>query len=408
MLAQGAAAQETTFHVDGHIKGRFLGQKFPANSIFHELTGSSALDFESDLRLNVEADRGPWSLHASYQLFALYGDRVDYSRELPDAAGTVFERLPTDRRRLFDLTAEIHDEGRFAALHRLDRVWFGYTGDRTVLRFGRQAISWGNGFFFSPMDIVNPFDPATIDTEYKAGDDMLYGQYLTAHGDDVQAAIVFRRNILTGDVESDQGTASVKYHGISGDSEYDLLLAQSFGDLTLGVGGNRSIGGAVWRGDVVVTDTRSSTTAQLVTNLSYSWMWGGKNVSGVLEYYFNGFGQADGQYDPASLATNPELLKRLARGELFALGRHYLAGGLSVEMNPLWTLSPNLFVNLQDISAFLQIVTQRNLGDNLTFLGALNVPIGPDGSEYGGIETGVPGQYFSQDFGVFAQLAWYF
>jgi hypothetical protein len=128
----------------------------------------------------------------------------------------------------------------------------------------------------------------------------------------------------------------------------------------------------------------------------------------VLEYYFNGFGQADGQYDPASLATNPELLKRLARGELFALGRHYLAGGLSVEMNPLWTLSPNLFVNLQDISAFLQIVTQRNLGDNLTFLGALNVPIGPDGSEYGGIETGVPGQYFSQDFGVFAQLAWYF
>jgi hypothetical protein len=237
---------------------------------------------------------------------------------------------------------------------------------------------------------------------------MLYGQYLTAHGDDVQAAIVFRRNILTGDVESDQGTASVKYHGISGDSEYDLLLAQSFGDLTLGVGGNRSIGGAVWRGDVVVTDTRSSTTAQLVTNLSYSWMWGGKNVSGVLEYYFNGFGQADGQYDPASLATNPELLKRLARGELFALGRHYLAGGLSVEMNPLWTLSPNLFVNLQDISAFLQIVTQRNLGDNLTFLGALNVPIGPDGSEYGGIETGVPGQYFSQDFGVFAQLAWYF
>jgi len=37
-------------------------------------------------------------------------------------------------------------------------------------------LSWGNGLVFSPMDIVNPFDPTAVDTEYKAGDDMLYGQ----------------------------------------------------------------------------------------------------------------------------------------------------------------------------------------------------------------------------------------
>jgi hypothetical protein len=63
------------------------------------------------------------------------------------------------------------------------------------------------------MDLVNPFDPASIDTEYKAGDDMLYVQYLQDNGNDMQAAYVFRRDVLTGDAKSDQATAAIKYQG---------------------------------------------------------------------------------------------------------------------------------------------------------------------------------------------------
>ncbi len=401
-------AGETSYFFGGHTKGRIIAQEYPANSIFNELTGSHSRDLESVLRLNFEADKDPWSLQASYQLFSLYGDRIEYSRDLPAVSPLVFDRLPNDRRRLFDLTTELQDDGKFAALHRLDRLWAGYSSEKTVLRFGRQAITWGNGFFYSPMDIVNPFDPAAIDTEYKAGDDMLYGQYLRNNGDDTQAAVVFRRNIVTNDVDSDESTTAIKYHGIAGDSEFDILLGQSYGDPTIGFGGNRSVGGAVWRGDLVVTDTGDSTVAQIVVNLSYSWLWRGKNMSGVLEVYHNGFGQRGGNYDPSSLAGNPELLQRLARGELYTLGRDYLALSTTIEMTPLWTLTPNLFTNLADGSALLQLVSQNNLGDNLTFLGALNLPIGPDGSEYGGIETGEPGQFFSTGPGVFAQIAWYF
>jgi len=408
LMAPFADGEETRYQFDGHVKGRLLGQTFPDNSVFKELTGSSALDVESELRLNFAARRGAWSLKSAYQLFGLYGDRVEYSRQLPPLATLVFGRLPNDRRRLFDLTRVIHDEGRFAALHRLDRLWFGHTGSKTVLRIGRQAISWGNGFFFAPMDIVNPFDPTTIDTEYKTGDDMIYGQYLLDNGHDIQAAAVFRRDLITNDVESDEGTITAKYHGIAGDYEFDILLAESYDNLVAGIGGNRSIGGAVWRGDLVVTNTDSSTKAQLVTNLSHSWTWNDRNMNGVIEYYFNGFGLPGGNYDPASLADNPELLQKLARGELFTLGRHYLAGGVTIEMTPLWTLTPNLFTNLEDSSAFFQLVTQNSLGDNLTFLGALNIPIGPDGSEYGGIQTNEAGQYLSIKLGLFAQIAWYF
>ena len=407
-LCQSGVADETTVHVDGHTKGRLLGQTFPDDSLFYDLTGSGSLDVEGDLRLNLEIDNGPWSLQSSYQLFTAYGDKIEYSRQLPAVDAVIFDRLPNDSRRLMDLTSVLQDAGKTAVLHRLDRLWVGYTGAKTVVRVGRQAITWGNGFFYSPMDIVNPFDPATIDAEYKAGDDMIYAQYLRDNGHDVQGAAVFRRNATTGEVESDEATYSVKYHGIVGANEFDVLIAQSFGDTTIGLGGNKSIGGSVLRGDIVFTDAEAETTFQLVTNLSYSWVWGGKNVSGVVEYYYNGFGQSDGDYSPQSLADNPELTKRIGRRELFTLAQHYVAGGITVEMTPLWTLTPNMFVNVRDPSAFFQLVSQRSLGDNAPFLGAINLPIGPSGSEFGGIESGLPDTYISTGVGAFLQIAWYF
>lgn len=402
-----AAADEVHYRFDGHGKARLLGQAFPDDSASASLTDSPALGIETDLRLNFEVRKGPWSMQTAYQLFALRGDRIEYSRD-PAATGLSADRLPSDRRRLFGLTDVIRDEGKSAALQRLDRLSLGYTGENTVLRAGRQAISWGNGFFFAPMDIVNPFNPTAIDTEYKSGDDMLYAQYLKSNGHDLQAALVFRRNSLSGEIESDEGTVAARYHGVAGDREFDVLVADSYGSPTLGIGANRSVGGAVWRGDIVVSREGSEATLQFVTNIDYSWNWRGRNMSGVVEYYYSGFGIKGGRYDEHALAGNPELLQKFARGELFTLGRNYLAAGVTVEMTPLWTLTPNVYANLDDQSALIQLLTQYSLGDNLAILGALSVPFGPDGSEYGGIEAGATDEYLSVGFALFAQLAWYF
>ncbi len=258
------------------------------------------------------------------------------------------------------------------------------------------------------MDLVNPFDPAAVDTEYKAGDDMLYVQYLRANGHDIQFAYVIRRDVASGDPELDESSVALKYHGITEEAEFDLLVAQNYGDTTLGLGGNRSIAGAVWRGDVMVTDSASGNKVQLVTSLSYSWVWGGKNVSGVLEYYFDEFGQKDERYDTESLSQNTDLLERLVRGQSFTIGRHYVGAALSIEMTPLWILTPTLFANAEDQSALLQIATRNNLRENMEFIGALNLPLGPDGSEYGGIALDMSGLFLSSDASLFAQLAWYF
>jgi hypothetical protein len=407
LIGAAAVADEIPYELGGHTKLRFIGTTFPSDSVFRPLAGRESLDLEGDLRLDFSAAPGRWRFQADYQLIGFYGDRVEYTRELPPAADLLLARLPGDERRLFDLTRVMHDRDKSALLHRLDRLWVGYASEKAVLRFGRQAISWGNGLFYAPMDLVNPFDPAAVDTEYKAGDDMLYLQYLQDNGNDLQAAIVARRNPVNGDVEAQQATAALKYHGFVGGSEFDLLVAEHYDDLVLGLGGTRSVGGAVLRGDLVVTDADTDSYVQLVANWSYSWTWRGRNMSGAFEYHFNGFGQQEGRYDPESLAGNLDLLARLARGETFTLGRHYLAGSVLVEMSPLWTITPTVLANAADPSALLQIVTSLSLSDNMTFLGSLNVPLGPNGSEFGGIASG-GGLYLSTGPGIFAQLAGYF
>jgi len=387
----GAADGNTEF--GGHTKLRVVGQSYPSDSLFRDLYGSNSIDTQGDLRLNLEHRQSGWTFNTNYQLAALNGETF---------------AVPDDRRRLFDLTSVIDQGSESALVHRLDRLWVGYSSEKTVVRFGRQALSWGNGMFYAPMDLVNPFNPAAIDTEYKAGDDMLYLQYLRDSGADVQGAYVIRRDHLSGDVDSDAATIATKYHGFRGEGEFDVLVARHYGDNVLGLGASHAIGGANWSGDLVVTDTDLDTVVQLSTNLSYSWNWADKNMSGVVEYHFNGFGQHSGSYDPVSLLGNPDLLLRLGRGESFTVGRHYLAGSVMIEMTPLWSLSPTLLVNASDPSGLFQLITNYSLSDNMALLGSLNFPLGNNGSEFGGIESGIPGRYLSTDVGVFAQWAWYF
>ncbi|MDG2377180.1 MAG: hypothetical protein P8M18_12615 [Woeseiaceae bacterium] len=396
----------TTF--DGHSKTRLLADFYPDNSLFHPLTSDRAGSLETELRLNFSASKDAWTFDGAWQLYGAWGDRVELFRN--DSSGSLpgFSHLPNDDRRLINFSDTIEDDDKLAVLHRLDRLSVTYATDNLVVRAGRQAITWGNGLIFSPMDIVNPFDPTAVDTEYKSGDDMIYAQYLLANGNDIEFAQVFRRDPVTGDSDSSVNTTAIKYHRLLGDAEYDLMIADHSDNTTIAIGGNRSVGGAVVHGDVVWTDSIDGSRLQLVANVSYSWVWGGKNISGLLEYYFNEFGQRSGQYDIASLTRNPALLDRLERGEVFTVGRHYLSGGLIVEMTPLWILSQNVFANLDDSSALLQVVSRNSLSDNAEILAAINLPIGPGGSEFGGISTGITDTYLSSDLSVFAQFSFYF
>ena len=397
----------TDWDFGGHAKYQFIYSTYPDNSAFHQVLGGSSLDNTLEVRLKFSAYRNHWDFKADYQFIAVYGDTLELTRHFPGAALPIGNVISDDRR-WWNLTHTIENEGKRLVVQRLDRLSIAYTGEHIVWRFGRQAISWGNGMIFTPMDIFNPFDPAAVDKEYKTGDDMLYGQYLFNNGNDLQGVAVVRRDLRTGNVENDQSSLAFKYHGFLGMNEYDLLVAEHFGDRILGLGGIVNIGGAIGRGDLTWTDTGDDSVFSLATSISYSWAWGGKNISGLLEYYHNGFGQQNGAYSVGDLAQNPELLKRISRGEVFTLARNYLALSASIEVSPLFLLIPNFFVNLEDPSTLVQLVAQYDWKQNLQILAAVNIPVGPDGSEYGGIEAPMESLYFSTGPGFFAQLAWYY
>lgn len=388
----------------GHLKYQFDGARYPDNSIYQTLVGDTSRNHLLDNRWKFPGNQNDWDVNVDYQLQVLHGD----SRQVSGVAGLSSSAVPDDNTRLFDLTHTLSDKGDTVVLHRLDRFNIGHTTEHTVLRFGRQVVSWGNGLFFNPMDFFNPFDPTALDKEYKTGDDLLYGQYLFDSGADLQGVWVFRRDPADNNVNRDVSSTAFKYHTWLSDTELDLLLAQHFDDDIAGIGAIKSIGGAVWRGDLMFTHTDNDTYTSLVTNLSYSWVWGDANWSGALEYFYNGMGFSKKDYTVAELATKPDLLQRLLRGELYTTAKHYVAGSVTVELTPLLLATPAMFVNVDDRSAYLQLGGQYNVAQNWQLTAALNIPIGSEGTEYGGLATGVGGTTLAVDWGVFFQLGFYY
>lgn len=413
-LTTTAIADSSVFK-GGHAKYQFQLNTLPDDSLLKDYVDSPAIDNNADLRLKFGWQTDNISLASDYQIITKHGDSIRLANSLP--ASMFFNRpLTDDNNRLFDLTHIISEDNNQVTAHRLDRLYVDITQASTVFRFGRQAVSWGNGLIYTPMDFFNPFDPSAVDKEYKTGDDMFYTQYLTASGDDIQAVWVLRRN-TSGDVSANVDSIAVKYHGFVGDStnnaEFDLLLAEHYDDTIFGIGGVTDIGTALWRGDITLTHTGNTQSGSenifsLVTSLSWSWETRGHNVSGIAEYFYNGFGQGDGDYSQAALLANPELTERILRGELFTLGRHYVALSAMIEMTPLWLLTPNVFINASDGSLLAQLVSSYDLKQDWQLLVALGVPAGSPGTEYGGVDYGNSGKQLSTGLNLFAQLAWYF
>jgi hypothetical protein len=407
LAAAPALADDWKF--GGHVKYQVTHTDYRADDIYAVFGDDPARDHGLDLRFKAENRRGPWDFAAHYELLALNGDTLATRGNIA-AAGIPFtgavSGLPDDRRRLFDLTHAITDRERRAVVHRLDRLSLGHSGARQTLRFGRQAVSWGNGLVFQPLDFVNPFSPIAIDKDYKTGDDMLYGQWLVGEKDDLQAILLPRRDPATHHVEGNQSTYAVKFRARLAGVDVDLLVARHFSEDLAGIGVVKSIGGAVWRLDASFTDLENGdSAASLVTNLDYSWMWGGKNVYGYVEYFRNGVGETDRAH---YAAPNAELSVRIARGELFTLVRDYAALGLQVEFTPLFNLHTNLIANLNDSSKYLQLRGVYDWQQDMQLMAGLNLPSGDRGTEYGGVPVVGTSTFASTGRAVYVRGGYYF
>ena len=259
------------------------------------------------------------------------------------------------------------------------------------MRLGRQALTWGDGLIFNPMDLFNPFSPTAVQRDYKVGDDMAYLQ-LPLNTGELQMLYLPRRDPVTGDVEEDVASYAAKYHTFVGAMEMDVMTARHYADTIAGLGASGYLGGAAWRIDTVYTyldegDGRND-ILQAVANLDYAWVWGGKNYYGLVEIFYNSLGYTD---DYERVLDDTDLLERIDRGELFTVGRYYLSGQVQIELHPLLQLYTTAIVNLCDPSGVLQPQLVWDVTEDFQAIFGAQWQWGGCGSEYGGYEVTAAG-----------------
>ncbi len=382
----------------------------PSDSLPAALGVGDRQDNALNLRLMGDGQLGSgWSWDAAWQLDLREGAGTTLDRRLQAYAPTFY--IPAEKRNWWNLQQTFTNEDGHYGAQRIDRLTLGYSGDHGVVRIGRQALTWGGGLVFHPMDLFNPFPPNATDTEYKPGADMLYGQWLFDDGADIQGVMVPRRDPATGHLANDQSAAGLKWHGFL-DSEqqtgYEVMLARDYNADVLGLSFNGPLGGATWTAEAIPTRLADgSVHNSWLANLQYAWSCFDRNCNGYLEYFHNGFGVDDNNTTFAALPAS--LGDRLARGELFTVSRDYLALGLTAEWTPLLNIKPLLITNLNDGSALLLLQAVRSLSDNASLTLGAQTGIGPHGTEFGGLETTTgAGVYLTPDRYLYARIAWYF
>jgi len=374
----------------GHVKSTGKASWYDPQTLYRVNEDNPYLDAGLDFRLKnrlMFSDR--FFVNTHYEAILSGGDTLQKENQLhnlpsrvndPETAG----RRVNDDRRLFNLTSTIHDGDNHELYHRLDRFQLSFQPAWGAVSIGRQALTWGNGLLFHPMDLFNPFSPTDIDRDYKMGDDMAVVSIATQRIGDVECLLVPRRDPVTGDLEQEEFSAAVKQHFAFDSTDFHIMLARHYGETIAGVGSTGYLLDAVWRTDVVWSSLGDmegkNGYLSLVANLDYSWVWWGKNFYGLVEYYFNELGTD--RY--SEMYQDPEIMRRLDRGEIFVLGRSYLSGQVNLELHPLVSLYVTSITNLQDPSGILQAWLGWNIAQDIQLTLGGNYFYGAHETEFGG------------------------
>lgn len=403
LFAASAAADP----VSGYLKLSNQWDATPSDSVATQLGHRYYSDSHADLRLIWAPQAGPWSALVHGQLLADQGGEVVLTHAL-EQTYPQFTPYDPDSTSALHLSHVLTDSSDTRIVSRFDRFYLGYATDHLILRAGRQAITWGTGQIFHPMDLFDPFSPIATDTEYKTGVDMLYGQWLFNDGSDLQGLIVPRRDPVSGELRKDQGSVALHYQRNIGELQFAWMLARDRQDNVAGFSLGGPAGSAAWSTTVVPEFSSGGVRhASVVANFTEARTWNGRPATVLFEYYYNGFGETGSDYTLNDLSA--QQMERLTRGQVFVTGRHYLATGLTVDWTPLLKLQATLIVNARDHSALLLPDARYSLGENteLVFIGQL--PLGSHGSEFGGLQLYAGGPVLSAAPSQFyVRLAQYF
>ena len=379
LLAAGlAVAAPPDVQLGGDIKSFFVATLPFDNPLFGaDPSASGTLDG----RLKLSVSTGLLRLDVHHAITATTRGSV----------GVVDTGAGGDAPEALELSWVAVDEEGMRLQGRTDRLVVKASVPGLDVALGRQPISFGSGFFFTPMDLVNPFFPSTIDQEYKPGVDALR---------------------VDGYLGMSTMTAVAAY---AGDWSVEGLVFAGYGQTTVGLTDLGLFVGAV-RGDAVVglttrtalgpvgivadvTGTLPSTDEDPFVRGVVGGMWRPFEDSTVTgEVYVQSLGTNDPN-DFLAFGTSD----RFARGELWLLGRVYAGVAWSQQLTPLVTGSVSTIANLEDPSGFVSASIAWSAAENATVSGGGFVGVGERPEA-----TGLASEFGTYPASVFVTVSTYF
>lgn len=258
---------------------------------------------------------------------------------------------------------------RYQLRDRIDWMYVRYSAGPLAFSLGRQPITFGRGRIWTPEDLIAPFSPLQIDTEYKPGADAARLSWSPSDSVTVLvvgAAAAHHDSALLGRTEVALGPLRVGV--MAGSVRSDVVAGL---DLFLDLGKGTELHGEATLTWVTDADRRpwgrrGFDRAVLGTSSELS-----HELHLVAEGYFNGAGARNAADYLAELSS-----RRVAIGESYAAGRLY--GGVAVdwEAHPLIHGELSLLSNLEDPSAIIAPTLHYNVAQNASLLAGAYLPAG--------------------------------
>jgi hypothetical protein len=300
----------------------------------------------------------------------------------------------TARYRALDLKWEQVSDPQTALSLGLDRLSVARESDSSSLRIGRQAITLGHAFLWSPMDVFLPFDPRQFDQSYKPGVDAGRATWAFGSFSGVDAIGVLGRktDLLGQPLDPDKQSAGVDWYGsavlgrIYGNlHNFDLSLqgGKIYGAYQIAGGLAGEIRGIDLRGEISYKFAQDGSLPasllpvappgstdliedHLEATLAIAYYFSA-GVTAQLQYFYNGAGSPD---DPLVG------LIRVAAQESFAVSRNLIGLSASWEATPLLNVGALMVISGDDGSLQLQPIVRYSISNESELVAGAAFSIG--------------------------------
>ncbi|MEW5919070.1 MAG: hypothetical protein AB1762_21885, partial [Gemmatimonadota bacterium] len=262
----------------------------------------------------------------------------------------------------FDLERTYAEGQSVLVRHRLYRGTVAISSGGVDVILGRQRIAWGTGRFWSPLDILNPFDATRVERDERSGvDAALLERRLGALG---KVNVVYAPN-----TRRSRAAAAGYLHGNARGTDYSIIVGSFRGDRVVGVDFATRAGGLGVRGEATGTRAESGGSRRFLRALLGADYGFRNTLTLTVELYYNGQGaSAKSDYDLAALLD----------GRVQSLASRYAAAAASYEVTPLLKLLAYGVVNIDDLSIVVWPGFEYSVSSNLTLGGGIQHFTGGD------------------------------